>query len=196
MNADGNSGRDFEALLEQELRRHIGKLQGPRPAFGQAAYRAVANGGKASMSVLPSLAAATSMKIVVAAATTALVVGGGSAAAAAATHSTNPSVWGRTVTEAVARCKSELATGEHGIGQCVSDTAQEHGEAQRAAHSQSGDHPEASPSPHGSGNGNSNGKSQSTEAASDQTSGKSSDAHGNPHASPPANGHPNNTRHS
>jgi hypothetical protein len=194
MNADGD---DFDALLGHELRRHVGRLQGPTPAYRQAAYRAVSTGGRTSMSLVPSLAAATSSKIAAGLATAALVVGGGSAAASAATHSTDPGVWGRTVTQAVATCKSQLAAGEHGIGQCVSAVAKEHGEDQRAAHAQSGGGSGASPNSQGNANGSANGKSHDAgdQADADHAQGKPTAAPGSLHGTPPANGHSNNSRH-
>ncbi|HEY7199699.1 MAG TPA: hypothetical protein VIC57_05790 [Candidatus Dormibacteraeota bacterium] len=155
MNADDDGGPDF-APLERELQRRLATLRGPSPMVRQAAYRAVATGGRAPMPIASSLVAA-SIKAAAGVATAALVVGGGTAAAAAAaTHSTNPATWGQTVTDAVASCKSQLGEGEHGIGQCVSAVAKKHGQAQRAAESQAGDHgqPGATPSPHPTGNGN------------------------------------------
>jgi hypothetical protein len=89
------------------------------------------------MPLLSSLAATASTKAAVGLATAALVVGGGSAAAAAASGSANPSDWGKTVTQAVATCKNDLSAGQHGIGQCVSKTASQKGQAERAAHAAS-----------------------------------------------------------
>jgi hypothetical protein len=152
MNANGDGGLDFDTLLEHELRRRVGRLRGPSPAVHQAAYHAGATGGKTTM--VSSLTAAATSKIAVGlAAATALVVAGGSAAAAAS-HSGNPAAWGRTVTEAVAACKSQLGAGEHGIGQCVSAVARQHGQSQRDEHSADRDQqaqPASTPSPHGNG---------------------------------------------
>ena len=47
---------------------------------------------------------------------------------AAITGSADPSNWGRLVTQQVATCKAALKTGEHGIGQCVSAFASQHGQ--------------------------------------------------------------------
>jgi hypothetical protein len=47
---------------------------------------------------------------------------------AAITGSADPSNWGRLVTQQVATCKAALKTGEHGIGQCVSAFAKQHGD--------------------------------------------------------------------
>jgi hypothetical protein len=47
---------------------------------------------------------------------------------AAITCSADPSNWGRLVTQQVATCKAALKAGEHGIGQCVSAFASQHGQ--------------------------------------------------------------------
>jgi hypothetical protein len=138
MNADSGHGSDFDELLERELRRRLGQLQGPRPAVGQSAYHGVHATGGRKMSLLSTLtAAATPTAAAAALATAAAIVGGGSAAAAAATHSTDPTVWGRTVTAAVTSCKGQLNDGQHGIGHCVSAVASTKGAQERAAHAAS-----------------------------------------------------------
>src|SRR5215472_13634798 len=58
-------------------------------------------------------------------------VGGGTAAAAAS------GAFGQQVKAHVESCKDALAKGVHGIGECVSDFAQQHGAQQRQQHSQS-----------------------------------------------------------
>lgn len=137
MSTDSDGGRGLDELLESELRRRLGGLDGPSPGVGGAAYRTVTTARGKKMPILSSLATAASSKAAVGLATAALVVGGGSVAAAAATNSTNPAVWGRTVTAAVASCKSKLGDGQHGIGQCVSAAARKKGEEERAAHAAS-----------------------------------------------------------
>ena len=122
-----NANADLDHRLERELERQVGGLRGPSPAVGQSAYHAFATGGrKLSLryKALASLVAAS------------FAVAGGAVAAAAATGSTDPSVWGATVTKAVSTCKDELKDGQHGIGQCVSAVAKTHGPAERAEHSQ------------------------------------------------------------
>ena len=64
-------------------------------------------------------------------------------AAAATTGSLNPTVWGQQVTQQVASCKAQLADGQHGIGDCVSTFANQHGQAVASSARQ-----------HGNGNGN------------------------------------------
>ena len=105
------------------------------------------------MPLLSSLTAAASSKAAVGLATAALVVGGGSAAAAAVTGSTDPGTWGKTVTAAVARCKADLTSGEHGIGHCVSKTASQKGQEERSSHAASAarEQPVGAPSAHPTG---------------------------------------------
>jgi hypothetical protein len=161
MNADSDGGLDFDELLERQLRQWVGGLLGPSPGVRQAAYRAVpATGGK-RMPLLSSLAAAASPKAAAGLATAALVIGGATAAAAVTTD-TNPTTWGKIVTDAVATCKSQLKDGQHGIGQCVSAVAKKKGEEERASHaasaarvvmpaSMSSGHPTGKPTAHPTG---------------------------------------------
>ena len=98
------------------------------------------------MSLLASLTAAASTKAAAGLAVAALAVGGGSIAATAATGTTNPAVWGKTVTAAVATCKDKLTDSQHGIGQCVSAVAKQKGAEERAKHSEAGEtHPTGKP---------------------------------------------------
>jgi hypothetical protein len=64
------------------------------------------------------------------------LVAAGAAAATAVTHSTNPQAWGQQVKEAVADCKDARRPGQHGIGDCVSAFATQHGATTRAEHAQ------------------------------------------------------------
>ena len=183
MNTDGDGGLDFDAFLERELRRRVGGISGPRPLNRQAAYRSVAATGGKTMPLLSSLAAAASSKAAVGLATAALVVGGGTAAAAVASDSANPADWGKTVTAAVATCKSQLSDGQHGIGQCVSAIASRKGQQERDAHAADAskqDHPSGRPSPHSTG---------TDRAHSSSTHGsKSTDVAVGPPSVPPAAG--------
>jgi hypothetical protein len=91
-------------------------------------------------------------------------LGVGTAAAAA------NGAFGQQVKAHVESCKDALAKGTHGIGECVSDFAQQHGAQQRQQHSQ--------------------GQSNQTHGQSDQTHGQSDQPHGKPTATPGAgNGH-------
>ena len=57
---------------------------------------------------------------------------------AAVTGSPDPTNWGQQVTQQVKTCKAQLQPGQHGIGECVSDFANQHGKQVSAAHSQAG----------------------------------------------------------
>ncbi len=155
MNADSDGGLDFDELLERELQRRVGGLRGPSPRVGQAAYRAVAATGGKRMPLLSSLTAAASSKAAIGLAAAALVVGGGSAAAAVASDSANPAAWGQTVKAAVGTCESKAdASGQHGIGQCVSAVAKKNGQEERAEHAASAarqETPAGTTSPHPTG---------------------------------------------
>ena len=76
----------------------------------------------------------------------AALAGAGVAAKAVTTGDPNPINWGSQVTQQVTTCKAALAPGEHGIGQCVSDFAKQHGQATGLGH---GGSPSSHPTPHG-----------------------------------------------
>ncbi len=92
----------------------------------------------------------------------------GAATEVALTGSPNPLVWGQQVTQQVEACKASAARlGVHGIGECVSDFANQHGKAVSASHraSDSRGHGDANSkgsghaTGNGSGHGNEKGKS-------------------------------------
>ena len=174
MISDGDGGLDFDAFLERELRLRVGALRGSRPEIGQAAYRAVAAIGGNTMPLLSSLTTAASSKAAVGLATAALVVGGGSVAAAAASNSTNPADWGKTVTAAVANCKSQRTDSQHGIGQCVSAIASKKGQEERAAHAASSAR-EQEPAGQSSGHASGTAQTHSSGAPTSHPSGKPTD---------------------
>src|SRR5260221_2013476 len=96
-----------------------------------------------------------------------LATGGATGVAAAASNG----AFGQQVKEQVQDCKAQLASGTHGIGDCVSDFAQQHGAQQRQQHSQG--KPSSTPDTHGK---------------SDAQHGKSDAQHGKP-PTPTPNGH-------
>ena len=155
---NSGNGFDLDGQLEQELHRQVGSLSGPSPQVSQSAYHAAFL--KASRTGLrSSLASVASKRVAAGLAVAVLAVGGGSLAAAA-TGSTDPGVWGKTVTAAVATCKDQLNNGIHGIGECVSQVAKQKGAEARAAHSHGNsgqDHPTGAPTAKSNGNGNGNG---------------------------------------
>ncbi len=89
----------------------------------------------------------------------------------AITGSVNPADWGQQVTQQVADCKASAARlGIHGIGQCVSQFANQHGKAVSDAHKASA----ARENGNGNGNGNANGH------AKDKTHGQGASKSQNP----------------
>jgi hypothetical protein len=70
-------------------------------------------------------------------------------AAAAVTGSANPQAWGQYVSDAVSTCKSELAGGQHGIGQCVRAIARQKGPQESNQHSNGNGSGKTHPSPKG-----------------------------------------------
>ncbi len=91
------------------------------------------------MSILAKAVTVVSTKGAVGLTVAVLAVGAaGVATEAAVTGSTNPSVWGQQVVQQVNKCKAALAPGSHGIGQCVSAFAKQHGPQESADHRASG----------------------------------------------------------
>lgn len=170
---NSGNGFDLDGQLEQELHRQVGSLSGPSPQVSQSAYHA-ASLKAARTGLRSSLVSVASSKAAAGLAVAALAVGGGSLAAAAATGSTDPGVWGKTVTAAVAQCKDQLKNGAHGIGECVSQVAKQKGADERKAHSHGNsgqDRPTGPPpaTPNGHGNGNANGRPSGVPASPPST---------------------------
>lgn len=164
MSMDGG-GFDLDRLLEQELQRAAGRLQGPSAGASQAAYHSALAAGGAGLS-LSSVSAVLTGKAAIALAAAAVVTGGAAVTATATTGSPDPGVWGSVVVRAVQGCKATVGTGptaanhtasgaRDNIGQCVSAIARTHGATQRALHSHASDarlnHPTGAPThlPHG-----------------------------------------------
>ncbi len=122
----------FDAWLERELQRQLNGVTPPSPGPAQARYQAVMlNRRYRMLRILPASAAAKAIAAVAA------VAAAGTVTATAVTGSPNPQVWGQQVKAAVEQCKDNLKTGQHGIGECVSDFASQHGQKERAQHAQS-----------------------------------------------------------
>ena len=128
---------DHDDWLAGELRRGFEDLEAPNPHTPRYANQAFRAKGLPKMDSFGSTARS---KVATVATIVALTASGGVAAKAAITGDANPLHWGQQVKQQVQTCKDELAPGEHGIGQCVSAFASQHGQAQRAAHSQAGEH--------------------------------------------------------
>ncbi|HXA41764.1 MAG TPA: hypothetical protein VNV65_02505 [Candidatus Solibacter sp.] len=162
---NSKNGFDLDRQLRSAVRKQGGAGKGPSPHSSQAAYH-LAFMAASRPRRFSSLRLATSPKMLAGLAAAVLAVGGGSLAyAAAATGSSDPAVWGKTVTAAVEQCKDQLTNGIHGIGECVSKVAKQNGEDARADHSRgkSGqDHPSGATGATDSGNGHGHGNGNAT----------------------------------
>jgi hypothetical protein len=117
---------EFDVWLKDELAKGYDPFRVVSPPPG-APYRsnAIARGrrGRGARAAIVVVAAALGLM-----ATTVL-------AAAAVTGSANPQAWGQYMSDAVSTCKSELASGQHGIGQCVRAIARQKGPQEDNQHS-------------------------------------------------------------
>ena len=140
---------DLERELESELHRVLDPISSlPIPPRRAAHPRASVR------TLLGGAGAALTFKILtgVAAAAAAVTVAG-----AATTGSLDPTVWGQVVEEQVQTCKNALAQGEHGIGQCVSSFASQHGQAVASSARHHGDGSSKSKDNNGNTNNGNNG---------------------------------------
>jgi PT repeat len=150
------SGNGFANWLEQELERRVASQIGPNALPSQSVYHAAFLHGGTALSIFSHVSSAVSAKAAGGLAAAALVVGGG-AAATVATGSANPVIWGQAVVATVNTCKSDLTSGKHGIGTCVSTFAKQKGQQERAAHASSArdnqptSHPTGAPTSHPTG---------------------------------------------
>lgn len=109
-----------------------------RDAPGHPRYRTTTpRWSRKTMSPLAGLSALFTTKAAAAAAIVLTAAGGGVAVKAVTTGDPNPLNWGSTVTQSVQSCKAALTAGEHGIGSCVSSTANQHGQQERQAQASS-----------------------------------------------------------
>jgi uncharacterized membrane protein YgcG len=156
---------DLERELEQELHRVLDAVSGrPIPP------RRTVHARVSARALLGGAGAALTVKLLTGVAVAAAAV---TVAGAATTGSLNPTVWGQKVSETVESCKLQLANGQHGIGDCVSSFASQHG----AAVASDARH-------HGNGSGNSNGNGNGSSSSNGSSSGS-----GNGHSKDKGNGH-------
>ncbi|TMC53453.1 MAG: hypothetical protein E6J20_07250 [Chloroflexi bacterium] len=140
---------DIERELEQELHRVLDPISDRRipPRRSIQAHRTL-------KTLLGGAGAALAVKVLtgVAVAAAAATVAG-----VATTGSLNPATWGQRVEQQVSDCKSQLAAGAHGIGDCISPFANQHGSAVASAARQHGNgNGDGSTKTNGSSNGNGN----------------------------------------
>ncbi|HEV2140460.1 MAG TPA: hypothetical protein VGT01_04650 [Candidatus Dormibacteraeota bacterium] len=142
---------DIERELEEALHRVLDPISARpiparRPLESRSAFRTVAGGAGAALTV--------KLLTGIAAAAAAVTVAG-----AVTTGSLNPVNWGEAVTNQVQLCKDKIAnSGQHGIGECVSDLANTHG---ATVSSDARHHGKPNGTNNGNGNGNGNGNSGS-----------------------------------
>jgi type IV secretory pathway TrbL component len=117
----------FDQWLGQELRLHASANTGPNPLPAQAQYQAAYVNGAVSIPLLAKVGAVLTTKAAIGVTAGVLAVGAAGASEAAITGSANPSDWGKQVVKQVNDCKAALAPGTHGIGECVSSFASQHG---------------------------------------------------------------------
>ena len=110
---------DFESELDQELHRVLD----PIAATPVPARRAV-HSRPSARTIAGGAGAALGLKLLTGVAVAAAAV---TVAGAATTGSLNPVDWGQQVKQQVETCKAQLADGQHGIGDCVSGFASQHG---------------------------------------------------------------------
>lgn len=138
---------DIERELEEALHRVLDPISArPIPARravqSRSAFRTVAGGAGAALTV--------KLLTGIAAAAAAVTVAG-----AVTTGSLNPVNWGAAVTQRVQTCKDDIAnSGQHGIGDCVSQLANTHG---ATVSSDARHHGKPNDKSNGNGNGSGNG---------------------------------------
>ena len=134
-----NGATGFDQWLEQQLQNQAAGHSGPSPLPAHAQYHAAYLQGGLHMSVLATAATLVSTKGAIGLTVAALAIGAaGAGSEAAITGSANPSDWGQQVVQQVQKCKTALAAGTHGIGDCVSSFASQHGKQVSADHRASG----------------------------------------------------------
>jgi hypothetical protein len=150
-----NGPGDFERELEQELHRILDPIAAAPIPFRRAPSGAIARRVLGGAGVALGLKLATGVAI---AAFAAAAIG--ATTEVAVTGSLNPADWGQQVKTTVADCKAKLAAGQHGIGDCVSDFAKQHGDLVSDSHQASKARDNSgndNGKDHGNGNGNPNG---------------------------------------
>ena len=141
--------------IERELESELHRVLDPVASMPIPARRAVRSAGPVK-TLLGGAGAALTIKILTGVAVAAAAV---TVAGAATTHSLNPSVWGQQVKQQVETCKDQLAQGDHGIGDCVSGFANQHGQTVASDARQHGNGNGSGKDKQNNGNGNGNPKS-------------------------------------
>lgn len=124
----------FDLTVGRQLRRYASAQSGPSPLPAQARYHGAFMKGRIRLPLVAKVGALVTTKAAIALSAGILVVGATSAGETVITGSINPSDWGKQVVIQVEGCKAALVPGSHGIGQCVSSFASQHGKQRSAEH--------------------------------------------------------------
>jgi hypothetical protein len=144
--------------LERELELELHRVLDPMSAAPIPTRRTVHGHGTAR-ALLKGAGAALTIKLLTGAAVAAAAL---TVAGVATTGSLNPTNWGERVTTQVSNCKAQLSDGQHGIGDCVSGFASQHGAATASAARQHGNgNGDGNTKSNGNGNGNGHAKDKS-----------------------------------
>src|SRR2546423_12612482 len=98
---------NLDDLLEQELERDLGHLQGPTAQFQQSAYYRAFFAGDEQSSAFSSPRAAALAKVGAGLGAAALVAGGGAGVGNPYTCKPEPGGWGKTLRCPVGNCKRQ-----------------------------------------------------------------------------------------
>lgn len=152
-----NGPGDFERELERELHRILDPIATAPIPLRRAPSGAIARRLLGGAGVALGLKLATGVAI---AAFAAAAIG--ATTEVAVTGSLNPADWGQQVQKTVADCKTAAAAaGQHGIGDCVSDFATQHGDLVSNQHRSDKSNGTTNGSTNGSDNGKSDGSGSS-----------------------------------
>ncbi|MEO8745366.1 MAG: hypothetical protein ABI334_04845 [Candidatus Dormiibacterota bacterium] len=148
---------DFERELESELHRILDPI-----AAATIPLRRVTESGGIMKKLLGGAGAAIGVKLLTGLAVAAAALTVATAATeVATTGSLNPANWGQQVKQVVSECKASAERlGVHGIGQCVSSFARQHGADVKASPKAKKDNP-GQDKKDNPGQGNANGKNKS-----------------------------------
>jgi hypothetical protein len=178
-----NATNGFDGWLERELHQDASAVVGSNPLPSQARYHAVALAGTALGAL--SFAILSTKTVTAAALSVVAIVAAGATTEALVTGSANPADWGHQVVQQVQKCKAALPPGGHGIGECVSSFASQHGKQEKKTNAAS------SPNPNPNG-GSSNGEPAGGPPSDQPHGAPSSHPTDHPHGAPSSHPTPGN----
>jgi hypothetical protein len=169
--------------IERELENELHRVLDPISSMPIPPRRAAARGRRVGGRVLGGAGAAVAFKVLTGVAVAAAAV---TVAGAATTGSLNPAVWGQQVSEQVEKCKGDLTGGQHGIGDCVSGFANQHGQAVASAarHNGNGHGNNDNGNGHSNSNSGGNGNGNGHKPTPNPDAPKDPSSHGAPKVSP------------